>query len=277
MNANNIGNGSTIEEIATHSNTGFFCAACKSGFAPSYQNFNNEVITGQTIVVYNCAKIANCAESGNAFNRCDKCDSNYSFEFDDTLNSEKIMRVKCVATTDPNCYSALADGTCKICDDGFSFNVEGECEKLGLLNCDTETNSSIQKDFYYSTVEYNMIHLSNQQTGCNKCANPNDALVMKYDVVGKQERPFYCTYSPFVKNSNINSGSSWFEPNCVEYKNIIENSQYVCAKCNSESVIDTNGNCLSSNSDLTHCLIAESFARCQTCLNGYVLVKDKCT
>ena len=80
--------------------------------------------------MYKCEKIENCEESGNAFNRCDNCALNYAFKYDIDTATEEFSRSECLPSEDLNCHTVNLDGTCSICKDGFSFNVENKCENL---------------------------------------------------------------------------------------------------------------------------------------------------
>jgi len=158
--ASNIGSGSTVSNLTSHGSNGFFCSACKPGYAPTYQTFNTNT---PTMIVSKCTKIEHCVDTKlDSFNRCTECVKEYAFKWDET--NHKQDRTKCVVTQDPNCQAQDETANrCKICKPGFSFNKEMKCEKFSQINCtsgDNET-SSMNTKFYEANIEYNMIHLKN--------------------------------------------------------------------------------------------------------------------
>ena len=67
-------------------NLSIMCVACKSGYSPSYSNLT------QFNHVFKCDQIKNCAEKGDNFNECKRCENGYSFGYE----NHKTLKDRCI-------------------------------------------------------------------------------------------------------------------------------------------------------------------------------------
>ena len=268
---------STVD--TTYINTIYNCNKCSLNFIPYYseffgryicQNIFEEIITEKEIYLDNFKGIEYINATKEGF-----CERNNFF----TPDGKKCYKCNDEHVGMPGCKGACSFSKKR----NDVLKCEGECEKgyIEVREGICETCESVNK-------------------GCYECHYENE-YPDKYNII-KRKRKFVCDhcYENFGKlNGKCLSNDELNLENCekIEEKN---NSEFICTKCNENSVLLENGKCSLCNSsnkfknnnkcyncyDLTNkgiigCDKCETNDKneliCQLCFSGYILLTNNNT
>lgn len=243
---------------------GIYCGACKPGFKATVTT------SSKVFYVESCDIILNCQLSGTAFNQCDKCKENYTFNY---TSSNGIDRSTCVdVSSNKHCYAFNdVNDECIICKKGYSLNPENICELLDAPFCE---GKKMAKNSFLPRKDYELI-IFRGIIGCQKCSSG-------FSGIFKTENEFICTQSPYLKKGNFISNNPAFNQHCLQYG--LDNDIIYCQKCKENYVAtiknsDLNniyGRCLNKTGKLENCLKANNDLTCNICETSHTLVDSSC-
>ena len=235
-----------------------FCAACLPGYRPTHTLGN----------VTACTLIDNCdaTASNTYFNRCGKCESGYTFKWDNDRRTYDTTT--CVPTADAACeaFDVLAD-RCKYCARGYMANYDGVCDEISLPGCNLRT-------FMHSQIEYSATapdirvgaYKAFQGSGCSHCGNSYIKLKVAEEV---------CGVSSYLSTAELEEGTS-FIPNCRNYS-ITEAGDLICKICaDGYLVAHSFANCYAHVESFEGCRYSLDATSCHTCHDDRILAAGKC-
>ena len=240
-----------------------FCAACKPGYkAKRNISFN--------LHIYECELITNCLIIGNGLNRCEDCQPNFSWEY----NDKKIDYSSCISwENDINCHAVdtssltSSDYKCVFCNTGYHLNNDNKCVQYIPPNCTSGNFNSIP--YFNSENIISGLNLLPNGQGCSQCDTGYVGLFQHTD-------NWVCTDSSYLSTGTFVSGSTVYDVNCFKY-GISPNSQVVkCNVCKDDFIISIGNKCFAKNSIFENCLIANNESQCFSCENTHIVVNYKC-
>ena len=244
-----------------------YCAACSPGYRPTRVGQTTTAFVPYMVTA--CTVISNCnmTDTNNWFNSCSKCNSGYTWEWNNGLSVPQLD--SCVATNVANCaYFNVATGKCMYCASGYFFSdVMNACESIQMTFCSdpsvvySNQTFVMPTDYYRTNYAATLFYLTPNPMSCTSCING-------FIAVKQYKDDFICSRSAL-----LTAGAAYITGCQNHYYN--SNKVITCLICSADYVLSTGGICF-INTKLPNCALASSETVCDQCKTGFIFLNQAC-